>query len=101
MFCQTFSDIAYKLIPNKHKPVVNQYLFRAEARVDVVKLKKLLDKEIKLEEWDDEDEGEIGFNSTSSLDELRKLFETVEDGHVMLDTLNYRADFNGERYYNA
>lgn len=40
------------------------------------------------------------YNTPLTLDEMRYIFETVDDTHVMVQSINHSSDnFNGDRYY--
>lgn len=43
---------------------------------------------------------EVEFTSTRSLQELRHIFSTIEDAHVMYQTINYSQLYMGERDCN-
>lgn len=40
----------------------------------------------------------IAFDAEISLENLRRLCEHVEDGHVMAETVALEADYTGERW---
>ena len=41
---------------------------------------------------------EATFTSNLSLSQLRSEIAKIEDGHVMLESLNYAEEYTGERY---
>lgn len=86
--------------------VKTEYAFRAEVISDVLKLLKLPEvlrsvTYIKIEKEDQIlPDVEVKLVSTLSLEELRKQMREVEDGHVMVQTLNYKNEYTGERDYD-
>jgi len=44
---------------------------------------------------------DVTFKSTLDIRTLREIMETIPDGHVMYQTLNYAKDYTGERYYHG
>ncbi len=42
---------------------------------------------------------DVEFSSWESIDDVRKLFATIPDFHVALETLNEASVYNGRRYW--
>ena len=40
------------------------------------------------------------YKTPLTIDEMRYIFETVDDTHVMIESINYSDKFNGNRYYD-
>lgn len=43
----------------------------------------------------------VAIESNLSLAEIGNIMATIEDGHVMIETLNYRHRYTGERNYGC
>ncbi len=81
----------------KAKEKLTSYKMRAECQADlgrflmVVAVRSFTTTASLLPDMDAE------FTSPLSLDEIRKLMAEIEDGHVMLETVNYKDQYTGER----
>lgn len=78
------------------------YKFRAECSYDVDQFVELFgDQIINIERHSDPEfpDVDVEFSSLKDINEVRKIMEKIEDGHVMLESLNYAHDYTGERYY--
>jgi len=91
-------------------PVGTKFQFRAECDLDANGWKKVAGTKVNnvtITTATLEMEGkkmpisdvEVTFYSTLALDELRDTFRQVEDGHVMLESVNTADKYDGERYY--
>lgn len=104
--------------PSKKKRKVleptTHYKFRAETLYDVIGFLNLHNKsgdasyvgklfDIKIRAMDIDGiripDVDVDLWTTLTLDELRKLFDQVEDGHVMWGSVNYAEKYTGERYF--
>jgi hypothetical protein len=87
----------------KDKVKNKKYKFRAEFVKDVLKLRELsrgmrLSK-LNLTFSDIFPDVKATFESSASIKDLEMLFHSIEDGHVMIETLNTEKNYNGERTY--
>ena len=92
--------------PRKDKPapVDKSYKFRAECQHDVDEFKALLDEvdQKRLVIIPDSmglPDVDCDLQSHLSLHELRELMGQVVDSHVMVESLNYAADYTGDRWF--
>ena len=44
-------------------------------------------------------ECEFGIETNLTLEAIRKFMKKVDDGHVMLESLNFADEYTGERWY--
>lgn len=81
------------------------YKFRAECTNDVDRfidlLKTVQDSFISIERKLDPEftEVDVEFSSMLNIDEIREIIRNLDDGHVMIETLNYAHEYTGDRYY--
>ncbi|MDD4931436.1 MAG: hypothetical protein PHG66_04825 [Candidatus Colwellbacteria bacterium] len=83
--------------------IENDYKFRSECSVDTDRFVELFkDYIISIERKSDPDfpDEDVEFSSLKSLDEIRLVMKEIEDGHVMLESLNYADEYTGDRYYD-
>lgn len=87
------------------------FKFRAEISSDVDRLKEVLVMDnlksetltaysTKLEKEVNLPDVEIEFESELSLIEIQRIMDTIEDGHVMFETVALIEDYTGERNYD-
>ena len=80
---------------------INHFKFRAECIADVLKLKERLGGRclkmiMEIEQFPDT---VVDLYTTMSLDDLRNEIRSIEDGHVMLQTIALEKDYTGKRDY--
>ena len=78
------------------------YKFRAECRADVDEFLKHLKKQIikhSITQNEMFPDCVVEFSSRSDIDYFRRCMKTIEDGHVMYESLNYASEYTGERHY--
>lgn len=83
--------------------IENDYKFRAECSVDIdLFVEKFKSHIITIDRKSDPDfpDEDVEFSSLKSLDEVRQVMKEIEDGHVMLESLNYADEYTGDRYYD-
>jgi hypothetical protein len=76
------------------------YKLRFEASADVFAFIQLFSAHMRIVLNEDSFGCEFTFSSNKSLQEVRAVLSQVEDGHVMVDTVNYASKYTGERYYD-
>lgn len=80
---------------------INHFKFRAECETDVNKLRKRMGvKCLKIvKEIGQFPDTLVDLYTTMSLEDLRNEIRSIEDGHVMLQTIALEQDYTGERDY--
>ncbi|RDB07928.1 protein kinase domain-containing protein [Runella aurantiaca] len=81
---------------------IKEYCFRAECEIDVDELRKLMGRKcLKIKKNIDVfPDVFVVLYTTLQLDELRDEIRKVEDGHVMLQTVELKDNYTGERNYD-
>ena len=81
---------------------VHSYRFRAECTGDVItfmsSLRWLPIKKFSMDVSEPPDV-EVSLVTTLTLETLREILSKIEDGHVMLESLDYEDGYTGDRYY--
>ena len=80
---------------------INHFKFRAECETDVNRLRKRMGTKclkivMEIGQFPDT---LVDLYTTMSLEELRNEIRSIEDGHVMLQTIALEKDYTGERDY--
>jgi len=80
---------------------INHFKFRAECELDVNRLRKQMGtKCLKIvKEIGQFPDTIVDLYTTMSLDDLKSEIRSIEDGHVMLQTIALEQDYTGERDY--
>lgn len=78
-----------------------KYMYRSECCVDDLHfVNELNDAGIKYRFGFHYQQGEITLETDADLDTLRKLAQRVQDGHRIVQTINYHESYTGEMYFN-
>jgi hypothetical protein len=76
-----------------------RFKMRFEATADLCRLlNRCAQDDIAIAKFESDRMDQIAFDADLTLTELKELLETIEDGHVMADTVAEIADFTGERF---
>ena len=88
-------------ISNLNLSEITHFKFRAECETDVNKLRKrMVVKCLKIvKEIGQFPDTLVDLYTNMSLDDLRNEIRSIEDGHVMLQTIALEKDYTGERDY--
>lgn len=85
-----------------------KYKFRAEGVRDVyefIRASKIVPENFKITPQSIEGgvipDVEVSFKSDMSLEDLRNIAEDIEDCHVIVQSLNAKKLYTGERYFNS
>jgi len=86
-------------------PVVmeHDYKFRAECTVDVDKFIELFGdhmSSVKREKITEIFRMKMLNFRRQSLEDIRLVMKEIEDGHVMLESVNHAEEYTGDRYYD-
>ena len=82
---------------------MQEYRFRSEYMHDVNEAKKIQPGWYSAMDFRSDarlPDVEVFLKSELSLQEIRNILSQVEDGHTMVESLNYADKYTGERYYD-
>ena len=99
---EDFRNVTKKEIEiNTNCDEMNHFKFRAECETDVDKLRKRMGLKCNriVKDIGTLPDTDVDLYTTLSLVELRNEMRSVEDGHVMFQTVSLAKDYTGERDY--
>lgn len=83
------------------QPAAVVYRFRAECQCDVDSvISRGWFQEVSVEQDPDFPDVEVRMRSHHDLGKVRELLSSLEDGHVMVQTVNTAGEYTGERDYD-
>jgi hypothetical protein len=80
---------------------MNHYRFRAEFQSDVTRLKEELDGTYRIIPDVFFPDVEVDLYTAKSLEEVKRIMEGLDDGHVMAQTVAHFTSYTGTRVYTG
>jgi len=83
--------------------IEHDYKFRSECANDTdLFVERFKEHIISIERTSDPNfpDEDVEFSSLKSIEDVRLVMKEIDDGHVMLESLNYAHEYTGDRYYD-